>query len=130
MVQLHRSKVRFDDADARIVLVSMGSVEETAAFKRKFDLSFPMVSDPDRELYNIFQIGFMSISSILTPKMAMRTVSTLARGHGVGIPQGDIRQLSAVFIIETNGIISYAQYAKDSADHPSPEQILDQLTKY
>lgn len=126
-MQLHRSKSLFDDAGARIVLVGMGSVEETEAFKSKFDLSFPMVSDPDRELYNIFQIGFMSMASIFTPNMAMRTASALAKGHGVGIPHGDIRQLSAMFIIETNGIISYAQYAKDSADHPSPEQLLEQL---
>lgn len=126
-MQLHRSKSRFTDAGSRILLVGMGAVEETAAFKNKFDLSFPMVSDPDRELYDIFQIGFMSMKSLFTPKMAMRTASALARGHGVGIPHGDIRQLSAVFIIETNGIISYAHYAKNSADHPSPEQLLEQL---
>jgi len=108
-------------------MVSMGSVDETAAFKNKFDLSFPMVSDPDRELYNSFQIGFMAVTSIFTPKMALRTASALAKGHGVGIPHGDVRQLSAVFIVETNGVISYSHYARDAADNPRPEQIMDHL---
>ncbi len=128
MAQLRQTKNQFEELGAQFLLVGMGSVEETAAFRRKLDISFPMISDPDRELYTIYQIGFMSMASIFTPNVVLRTATALAKGYGIGFPYGDVRQLSAVFVIETNGTISYCHYAKDSADHPTPKQILEFLS--
>jgi len=108
-------------------MVGMGTVEQTAAFKEKFDVPYAMASDPERKLYRKFQIGFMPLASIFYPRVIGRTLSALTRGHGVGIPYGDVRQLSAVFVIETDGTISYGHYARDSSDHPQPQAILDHL---
>ena len=124
---MRRSRILFDRAGARVVMVGMGTVEQTAAFKRKFDIPYVLASDPERKLYRKFQIGFMPLASIFYPRVIGRTVSALARGHGIGIPYGDVRQLSAVFVIETDGIISYGHYARDSSDHPQAQEILDHI---
>ena len=124
---MRRTKHRFDEADAQILLVGMGTPEQTTAFKEKFDLSLPMVSDPRRELYNALNIGFMSLASTFSPTLAARAASALFRGHGVGIPHGDIRQLPAVFIIDTNGMITHKHIGKDASDHPEPQDILEAL---
>ena len=126
-MQLRRNKGLFDQAGARVVMVGMGTVEQTAAFKRKFDIPYAMASDPERKLYRKFQIGFMPLASIFHPRVIAHTVSALARGHGVGIPYGDVRQLSAVFVIETDGTISYGHYSRDYADHPQAQTILDHM---
>jgi peroxiredoxin len=126
-VQLRRNKNLFDRAGARVVMVGMGTVEQTAAFKRKFDIPYAMVSDPERKLYRKYQIGFMPLASIFSPRVMARTVSALAKGRGVGIPYGDVRQLSAVFVIEIDGTISYGHYAKDASDHPQAREILDHI---
>ncbi len=126
-MQLRRNRSLFDRAGARVVMVGMGTVAQTAAFKQKFDIPYAMASDPERKLYRKFQIGFMPMASIFYPRVIGRTVSALARGHGVGIPYGDVRQLSAVFVIETDGTISYGHYARDSSDHPQTEDILDHI---
>ena len=124
---MRRNRGLFDRAGARVVMVGMGTVEQTAAFKQKFDIPYAMASDPERKLYRKFQIGFMPLASIFYPRVIGRTVSALARGHGIGIPYGDVRQLSAVFVIETDGTISYDHYAKNSADHPKAREILDHM---
>jgi hypothetical protein len=51
----------------------------------------------------------------------------MANGHGIGVPQGDVRQLPGVFIIATDGRILYSHHASGPADHPSPETLLAAL---
>ena len=124
---MRQTKQRFDEAGAQIVLVGMGTPEQTTAFKEKFDLAFPMLSDPQRKLYNALKIGFMSLASTFSPTVAARAASALFRGHGVGIPHGDIRQLPAVFIIDTGGRITHSHIGRDPSDHPEPQEILEAL---
>ena len=124
---MRRNKHRFDEADAQVVLVGMGTPEQTTAFKEKFDLSFPMLSDPRRELYDTLKIGFMSLTSAFSPTVATRAVTALFKGHSVGIPHGDIRQLPAVFVIDTSGRITHSHIGRNPSDHPGPEEILKVL---
>jgi peroxiredoxin len=42
----------------------------------------------------------------------------------MGLPQGDVRQLPGVFVIDTNGKIVFSHYAADPADHPAVADIL------
>ena len=105
----------------------MGTPEQAAAFKEKQALPFTMVSDPDRRLYQAMEVGFMSLGSTFSPAMFVKVGSALASGHGIGLPYGDIRQLPALFIIDTNGIINFSHYGKDAADHLHPEQIIARI---
>jgi hypothetical protein len=45
----------------------------------------------------------------------------------MGLPEGDIRQLPGVLIIESDGRIIYRYDGNDPADHPSPAVIVEQL---
>jgi hypothetical protein len=47
----------------------------------------------------------------------------------MGIPSGDVRQLPGVFIIDEDGTILYSHYARDAADHPDPDEILQALSE-
>ena len=124
---MRRAKGRFDEAGAQVLIVGMGTEAETARFKIKFKVPYPMVCDPDRTLYRAFDIGRMSLTEALKPGIALKGLAAMAKGYGIGVPQGDVRQLPGVFIIGTNGSILYNHYAGDPADHPSPQDILDRL---
>ncbi len=52
--------------------------------------------------------------------MAMKGLAAMVRGHRMGIPTGDVRQLPGVFIIATDGRIRFCHYSRDPADHPDP----------
>ena len=51
----------------------------------------------------------------------------MVKGHGIGIPQGDVRQLPGVFIIDTDECIRFSHHASGPADHPQVETLLEAL---
>ncbi len=110
-----------------MVVVGQGSVEETATFKSRFAVPFPMIADPERRLFKAFQLKQASSKSLLSPGMALKGVSAIIRGHGMGIPQGDVRQLPGVFIIDTRGHFLFSHFAAGPADHPDVEDLIQVL---
>jgi peroxiredoxin len=127
VAQLRRKKQYFEQAGAQVVLVGMGTPEESAAFKMKFDIPFPLISDPKRQLYQAFGLKKVSTLELLSPFVAVKGILAITKGHTVGIPVGDVRQLPGVFIINTDGRIIYSYFASDPSDHPSPDTILEAL---
>jgi peroxiredoxin len=124
VVQLRRKKKDFERLGAQVVLVGLGSVEETASFKKRFDVPFPMIADPERELFMAFRLKRASTGSLLSAGMMVRGLKAMAMGHGIGVPKGDVRQLPGVFIIDTDGRIRFSHHASGPADHPQPETLL------
>jgi peroxiredoxin len=127
VAQLRRKEEQFQQLCARIVLVGLGTVEETAAFKVKFHVPFAMIADPEKRLFKAFQLKQATSKALLSVGMAMKGLSALAKGHGIGIPKGDVRQLPGVFIIDTDGRIRFSHFAKDPADHPAADDLLQFL---
>ena len=124
---MRRRKVRFDALGARVVLVGLGTVEETARFKTQFDIPYDMIADPEKALYRAFDLKQASTGKLLSVGMAVKGVSAILRGHGLGMPKGDVRQLPGVFIIDTGGKLRYRYDAEGPADHPAPEELIEVL---
>ena len=110
------------------MLVGLGAPQEAEAFRKEFDLSFPIVCDPERHLYAAYGLKKMSLWGFASPALLVKGVKALGQGHSMGLPKGDIYQLSGVFIIDTSGRIRFSYYARDPADHPSPDTILAAVT--
>ena len=125
---MRREKDAFDHLGAAVVLVGLGSVAQTAAFKDRFDVPFPMIADPEKRLFEAFRLKQASAGALLSAKMVFRGVTAMAKGHGIGTPKGDVRQLPGVFIIGTDGRILFSHHASGPADHPAPEVLLDVLS--
>jgi peroxiredoxin len=127
VAQLRRKLPQLEQAGGRVVLVGMGSPEQSAAFTKKTEIPCPMIADPGRRLYQAFGLKMVSSLQLLAPSVAFKAISAMAEGHTVGKPIGDIRQLPGVFIIDTRGRIVFSHVAKDPADHPEAETILAAL---
>ena len=127
MAQLRRAKHRFDQAGSRVVLVAMGTPAESNAFAREQAIPFEMVCDPERKVYKAFDLEQITPRGFLRPSVALRGVMAMARGHGIGLPVGDVRQLPGVFIIDPSGTIVFSHFAADPADHPAADDILTAL---
>ena len=127
MAQLRLKKQNFDQAGAQVMLVGMGTPEESSAFEMKFDIPFSLISDPKRQLYQAFGLKQVSALELLSPSVAFKGFLAMTKGHTIGIPIGDVRQLPGVFIINTDGRIVYSHFASDPSDHPDPDAILEAL---
>jgi len=124
---LRRNKNSFAKAGARVVLVGMGTPAQSAEFAEKFKVPFPIVADPHKKLYRRFELKQMSNLGFFSPSLALKGVSAIVGGHGLGLPRGDVRQLPGVFIINTAGEIVYSHFASDPADHPDAKTIIAAL---
>jgi peroxiredoxin len=121
---LRDNRDRLEKAGLRTLLVGMGTPQKSEAFRQEFDLPFPLVSDPDRKLYRAFDLKRMSTLGFLSPRLARKGIGAMVRGHSMGAPQGDVKQLPGVFIIDPDGRVVFSHYAADPSDHPQIETLL------
>ena len=124
-MQLHRSRAQFEDNGFQIVLVGLGTLDRAEAFKKQFSLSFPIICDPEKKLYQTYGLGKGSFAGMTSPTFLLKGLKTLSRGHTPGVPRQDILQMPGVFLIDTSGNIRYAYYSKDPSDNPSIETLLE-----
>lgn len=59
-----------------------------------------------------------------SPSLFAKGIKTMLKGHRIGIPTGDVKQLAGVFIIDAKGRIRFSHRADNPADHPPPSEIL------
>ncbi len=123
-MQLQRTKAQFEENGFQVVLVGLGTPERAEAFKQQFFLSFPLICDPEKKLYQIYGLGRASVADMASPTFLLKGLKTLSRGHIPGMPRDDVMQMPGVFLIDTSGNIRYAHYSKDPSDNPSIETLL------
>ncbi len=124
---MRQYKDQFDTVGAQVLLVGMGTVAQTAAFVEQLAVPFPMASDPQRSIYKAFGLQRLSPMGFLSPTLAFKGLAAISKGHAMGVPQGDIRQLAGVFIIDRRGVIVFHHEAKDPSDHPEALALVDFL---
>lgn len=117
----------FKKTKTRVVLVGMGTLKQAQEFLEKFDLPFQLICDPERRLYEAYGLKRMGTLGFLSPSLALKGLSALAGGNLAGIPEGDVKQLAGVFIIDSSGYIQFRYLSADPADFPSAEEILSAL---
>ena len=127
MAQLRDKATDFKKAGARVVLVGMGPPKESEEFLKKFAIPFIMVCDPERKLYEAYGLKRMDALGFLSPSLVLKSLSAVAGGNLVGLPEGDVKQLAGVFIIDTSGRIRYRHLSADPADFPPAEDVLTAL---
>jgi len=93
VAQLRHAKQRFDQAGARVVLVAMGSPAESNAFAREHAVPFEMVCDPERKVYQAFDLEQMAPLGFLSPSVALKGVMAMAKGNSIGVPVSDVHKL-------------------------------------
>lgn len=126
---MRQTKSRFDKIGAQIILVGMGDREQTETFRRDFAPEFSIVCDPERRLYQAYGLKRAGLFQMASPSMFVKGMKALGSGVGMGIPQGDVLQLSGVFIIDTQGSVRFSYHAANPADHPTPEELLSALSR-
>jgi peroxiredoxin len=124
-VQLHKERKQFEEAGFQIVLVGLGAAEQAEKFRAEFSLLFPMICDPHKELYSLFGLGRGTVRTMASATVLIRGLRAMYQGYTPGIPRGDVMQMPGVFLIDTEGNIRYAHYAKDPSDHPPVDSLVE-----
>ncbi len=113
--------------DANIVFVSMGSPEQTEAFRSELSSPHRYICDPERVLYHHFGVRRGGLVNLLHPQVFIRGIGAAMSQGMQAKPQSDPMQLPGVVVIDTTGDVTWEHQARHAADNPSGEEILRHL---
>jgi peroxiredoxin len=120
-LQKQRSKI--EAAGTSIALVHMISNEEAARFFRPYGLDdVPRFSDPDRRLYQAFDLQRGNLWQLIGPSVFWRGMKAFFSGHGAGRIRGDVAQLPGTFVVHRGQIVQ-AFRNKTAADRPKYDEM-------
>jgi hypothetical protein len=101
----------------------MVSNDEAARFFKPYGLDdVPRFSDPNRKLYEAFDLHRGSLWQVMGPGVVWRGIRAILSGHGVGRPRGDVAQLPGTFVVHHSRIVQ-AFRNKTSADRPDYAEL-------
>jgi peroxiredoxin len=126
MVDVRDAYPRFQQAGGEVVMVGMGTPQETAAFRDQLRLPFPCLADADQTAYQAYGLERGRVSQIAGPAVWLSGLKALVRG-GAGKPKGDVRQMPGSFVIDRDGRIQYVHRPRNSADHPPNDKLIAAL---
>lgn len=66
---------------------------------------------------------------VMGPATWVAGIRAFRKGHRIETYGEDVYQLSATFIIDRDGTVRYARYAKHSGGHPPASDLVDALGK-
>lgn len=113
--------------DINVVFVTLGTVEQTEAFRVKMKSPHRFICDPEKKLHAYFNLQRGGLAEFINPHVIGRAISAMLQGFFNGLPQGDNAQLPGVFLVEKDGTVSWEQRAKDIADTPRSTDVQARL---
>lgn len=116
---MQRVRETLETGGVRIVLVHMADDAAAASLFGKYGLDdVPRISDPQRRLYEVFELNRAGLHKVVGPAVWWKGFkTTILQGHLPGKPVGDILQLPGTFLLR-DGEIVRAHRPDNSADRP------------
>ena len=87
-------------------------------------LPFPLLSDPDRDVYRAYGLRRGRLSQLLRPGTVLAYIKLLGRGRLYHFRRSDLRQLGGDFVIDEGGKVQYQYRSAAPHDRPSVDQLL------
>lgn len=110
--------------DGQIVVVLQSSAENLKKLITKDTFPFPIICDPQQELYKQFGINkAASMAKMMDVKSVAKVVKATAKGIKHGEYEGEELQLPAFFIVDKNLEIIHCHYGKSIGDVPTNEEL-------
>ncbi len=122
---MHRNRDRLQDV--RIIFVASSTAEDAHVFFSRVWPEARAIADPEKHLYEAFGLERARWSQILGPRVALKGVISLFKGHGIGNPVGDPRVLSGFFLLDREGRIVWGRPSADAADIHVVDEIRERL---
>lgn len=121
---LQQQRQAIEAAGTRIVLVHMMPDDEAAEMFGGYGLDdVARISDPERKLYEAFELKRGGVSQVMGPRVWWQGFkTTILKGHLPGAPGGDVFQLPGAFLVK-EGELLRAFRPDTSAEHPDYTEL-------
>jgi AhpC/TSA antioxidant enzyme len=121
---LRDAENEFASRGVRVVVVGMGTPDMARHFKSEQKIPFTLLVDTDQQTYKAFDLG-RSATAAVGPQVWLKYARTILKGRGMAPPKQDWQQLGGVLVIDEDGRLLLAHRAKNAADNPPIQQLLE-----
>jgi peroxiredoxin len=122
---LDRAREELEAAGARIVLIGQLTPRHAAHFRRRQELSVPVLADKNRDSYKAAGAKIATVAELVGPKVVAKGTALAAR---TGLLQsrtlGHSAQLGGAMVITPDGNVAWTHMSEDASDNASPQEIL------
>ncbi|MEL6984092.1 MAG: AhpC/TSA family protein, partial [Actinomycetota bacterium] len=109
-------------------VVTFADSKRLAAHRQHLDLPFPVLGDPDRELYRRFGFGRGSLFDVWSPGTMATYARLLRRGRRLRRPTEDTRQLGGDVVIGPDGKLASIFRPRSPDERPTVQQLIEAVT--
>jgi peroxiredoxin len=124
VAQLRDASGEFEAAGGTVAIVTMGTVEQTRLFREQQRLAYSCLADPNQDLYRAFDVPRGNWLQVAGPAVWGPGLKAVIRS-GLGKAQGDLQQLNAEFVIDTDGRIQWAHLPRTSSEQSEMGPLLE-----
>lgn len=115
---------RILETGGQMLVVLQSDPKKLAEQIQEDTFPFSIVCDPEGELYRQLSIDpAPSMVKMLSLKALGKILKSKKQGFVHGAYEGNEQQLPAVFVLTSDGTVSYAHYGKDVGDVPEAEEL-------
>ena len=105
--------------------VTFQSREVAAKYVERTGWPWPMLVDPERELYSAYSMKRGSVWAILGPASWWGYLKLILRGRRVRSPAGDVYQLGGDVLIDPSGTVRLHHVTQIPVDRPDVASMLE-----
>lgn len=113
---------------AIVAAVTFAEPERSAAHRRHLDLPFPVLADPERDIYRRFEFGRGSLHRIWGLGTLVTYAGLLRKGRRLGRPTEDTRQLGGDVVVGPGGELAAIFRPSSPDDRPTVDELIDAVT--
>jgi peroxiredoxin len=121
---LEQHKAELENAGLQVVAVSMGEPKHATRYCGKFAPNIDCLVDETTTPYDIYGLSQGGAKEFLTLNNATRFIELAAKGIRNGKVVGDWLMMRGFFIVDQQGVVRYAYYAKEASDHPQIAEVI------
>lgn len=117
--QLTEAYPQFAERNVELVLISADKTDAAATAQRRYEIPFPVISDPTLAAHEAFRVVMA-----LTPELY-----ETYKGYGIDVEawSGQTHHkfaLSSAFLVDAQGVVTWAHVSEDYKRRPSVAQLL------
>ena len=124
-LQLQRHRQTWQQLGVEIYIVTFDDTELARAYAEKNAPDWPLLIDPDREVYSAFGMGRAGWWTLLKPSSLWKYFTMWLRGARPQKVGSDIHQLGGDVLIDPGGILRLDYVSQTPHDRPAVEDLIE-----
>ena len=112
---------------AEVVAIFFEPRDRLFQLTRQLQLPYPVLSDPERDVYAAYSLAQGNLLKIFSPKTVWTYVKHFARGRRYEHAASDWKQLGGDFILGEDGTVLYEHRGQTPADRPTVASLISKL---